>query len=275
MKTQPFFSIITVVFNDADNLEKTIASVSAQSFKDYEYIVIDGGSRDRTIEVIKQHEPIINYWKSEPDKGIYDAMNKGIEAAKGKYLHFLNAGDRYCNSEVLNTTFEHSVNALPDIVYGKTLYESASSHLLKGSEVNFFKLYFSIPFCHQSVFFNSRLFEELGQYELEYRYAADYAWMSKYFYHYKSFKKVQFIDTPVAAYMDGGASFINMEKVLGERVKIARNYFPTYAFLAFILTTPSVYLKFKLIKLMIRLNLLNHYRKVKMSLRLLPLKYKV
>ena len=90
-----FFSIITVVLNAKDDLEETIKSLRNQSFKDFEYIIIDGGSTDGTIEVIKKNLDIINKWKSEKDLGIYDAMNKGINLCEGSYIGMLNSGDKY------------------------------------------------------------------------------------------------------------------------------------------------------------------------------------
>lgn len=263
MSNQPFFSIITVVYNDANNLEKTIKSLKAQSCSDYEYIVIDGGSSDSSVEVIRKYESSVTLWQSEPDKGIYDAMNKGIQAAKGKYLHFLNAGDTYHQTDVLERVLKQSCKTYVDIVYGKTLYQSENSQFIKGAEVDFYDLYFSIPFCHQSVFFSKSLFKIYGAYDLKYKYAADYAWMCKYFSHSKSFDKALYIDIPVAVYLDGGVSFVNMEKVLAERIEIARRYFPNNFYVAFLITAPFVLLKFKLIKLMGKLDILDHYRKAK------------
>jgi glycosyltransferase involved in cell wall biosynthesis len=92
MKTainKPLITVITVVYNDADNLAITLKSVAEQNYKDFEFLVIDGNSTDRTLEVIKQYEDIISTWISESDKGIYDAMNKGIKMAKGDYINFL------------------------------------------------------------------------------------------------------------------------------------------------------------------------------------------
>lgn len=86
-------SIITICYNAASDLEKTIKSVAAQKFKDFEYIVIDGQSKDSTLDIIKRNEDVISKWVSEPDKGIYDAMNKGIRMAEGDWLIMMNAGD--------------------------------------------------------------------------------------------------------------------------------------------------------------------------------------
>ena len=98
-------SIITVNFNDAEGLERTIKSVVSQTFCDYEFIIIDGGSTDGSIEVINKYESYIDYWASEPDGGIYPGMNKGLRQAKGEYLNFMNGGDCYHSPDVLQNIF--------------------------------------------------------------------------------------------------------------------------------------------------------------------------
>ena len=109
-------SIITINLNNAEGLRKTIESVVTQTFTDYEYIIIDGGSTDESVEVIKQYADKITYWVSEPDKGIYNAMNKGILKANGEYLLFLNSGDIFFSKKSVKNLIEHSENY--DIVYG-------------------------------------------------------------------------------------------------------------------------------------------------------------
>lgn len=92
----PLFSIVTVCFNSANTIERTLKSVLAQGYKDYEYIIVDGGSKDRTIDILKKYEPLFEgrmYWKSEPDKGIYDAFNKGCKLAKGDFIWLVNSDD--------------------------------------------------------------------------------------------------------------------------------------------------------------------------------------
>ena len=109
-------SIITVNYNDAKGLERTIKSVISQSFKDYEFIIIDGGSTDGSIDVIKKYENYIDYWVSEQDGGIYQGMNKGLRQAKGEYLNFMNGGDCYHSSDVLDKIF--ALNSDADIITG-------------------------------------------------------------------------------------------------------------------------------------------------------------
>ena len=113
------YSIITVNFNNKEGLRKTIESVIHQSFCDFEYIVIDGGSTDGSMDIIKEYESHINYWVSEPDKGIYNAMNKGILKAQGDYINFMNSGDCLYDNNVLNNTLPYLT---ADIVYGRLFY---------------------------------------------------------------------------------------------------------------------------------------------------------
>jgi glycosyltransferase involved in cell wall biosynthesis len=108
-------SIITINLNNAQGLQRTIESVISQTFTDYEYIIIDGGSTDGSVDIIKQYEDKITYWVSEPDKGIYNAMNKGILQAKGEYLQFLNSGDWLLDGNKLQQVFDERPNE--DIVY--------------------------------------------------------------------------------------------------------------------------------------------------------------
>ena len=109
-------SIITVNFNDSEGLERTIKSVINQTFHDYEFIIIDGGSTDDSVNVIKKYESYIDYWVSEPDGGIYPGMNKGLKQAKGEYVNFMNGGDCYHTSDVLEKIF--SINIDADIITG-------------------------------------------------------------------------------------------------------------------------------------------------------------
>lgn len=113
-------SIITINFNNEKGLKKTLESVSIQTYKNFEFIIIDGGSTDNSVNIIKEYQPIITYWLSEPDKGIYNAMNKGIAQAHGEYCIFMNSGDTFYDA----STIEKSLPYLDGtaIVSGYTLY---------------------------------------------------------------------------------------------------------------------------------------------------------
>ena len=116
-------SIITVNLNNRDGLQKTIDSVISQTFKDFEWIEIDGGSTDGSKELIEQYAEHFSYWVSEPDKGIYNAMNKGIKVAKGKYLLFLNSGDGLCDEAVIDDFY--SFDAAEDVIAGNIIVDDS------------------------------------------------------------------------------------------------------------------------------------------------------
>lgn len=152
-------SIITICFNAAEDLEKTIASVRGQKYKDYEYIVVDGGSKDGTAEVIDNSLDVISKFVSEPDKGIYDAMNKGVKMATGEWLIMMNAGDVFADSDVLQNVFSHTIPDNITFLYGDTLSRQKNGKLLrrvtswKDGNVN-----------HQAVIYRRQLHEEHGLY---------------------------------------------------------------------------------------------------------------
>lgn len=158
----PKVTIVTVVYNSKDFLEETIDCVRKQNYPDKEFVVIDGGSTDGTVDIIKKHEDVITFWSSEPDNGIYDAMNKGIKSAgEDGYITFLNAGDFYCNDNVLLDLFS-GIGEEFDVVYGDTLvfndgeiedytYQEAVDFTVE----NLFKRS-SAAVCHQSIFVHKK-----------------------------------------------------------------------------------------------------------------------
>lgn len=151
----PKFSIITISRNDKKGLEKTIMSVICQSFTDYEYIVIDGGSMDGSKDIIKKYVTHITYWVSEPDKGIYNAMNKGVLHAHGDYCIFMNSGDILYNQDVLKKIYERDYQE--DIITGVTIGEDESDiRFNTNGEVTFLTLYRD-TISHQSSFIKTKL----------------------------------------------------------------------------------------------------------------------
>ena len=124
-------SIITICFKAAADLENTIASVRSQKYKDCEDLVVDGGSRDGEREVINQNIDVITKWVSEPDKGIYDAMNKGIKMATGEWVIMMNAGDVFADSQVLASVFENPINDNITFLYGDTLSRQKKGKFLR------------------------------------------------------------------------------------------------------------------------------------------------
>lgn len=173
---KPFLSIITVVYNGEKFLEETISSVLSQQFQDYEYLIIDGKSNDNTIKIIKKYENQIEYWISQKDNGIYDAFNKGLELARGKYVGFINSDDIYRkNTFKLIKEYDESYKKI-DFIFG-----SVKKHwgLLSGYRP--WKIYWSWGFysSHSTGFFiKLDSAKKIGFYNTKYKYSADY----DYFY---------------------------------------------------------------------------------------------
>ncbi len=189
---KPLFSIITIVFNDIKNIEETILSVINQTYKNFEYIVVDGGSTDGTVDIIKKYESKISYWISEKDGGIYPAMNKGIKLAAGEVINMINCGDYYPNNKILQNVSEHILkNKNISFVLGLTKFinDDGSDYLINH------KQYFSTlkagrfnTISHQAFFYKKKLHEEFGLYNTKYSICADGHFMYRV-YHSKKHKK--------------------------------------------------------------------------------------
>ena len=173
----PFLSIITINYNNSSGLEKTIQSVIPQTFKNFEYLVIDGASNDGSLGVIQKNKTAIHFSISEPDTGIYNAMNKGIKAAKGSYLLFLNSGDVLNGSLALEDFINHK-NFEGDIIYGDYKFEKGEKvYPDKLSPLFFVRT--SLP--HQSTFFRREVFDEMGLYDEHYTIVSDRSFYIKCF----------------------------------------------------------------------------------------------
>lgn len=182
-------SIITINYNNAEGLRQTLASVAMQTFREFEHIIVDGGSTDGSVDVIKEYENTLKQsvtieqstiqvkWSSEPDNGIYDAMNKGIEKASGEYLYFLNGGDTFVDQIVLEQ-LSQILNHGEDIIVSKINFVDANGKYHadfqpRMSEISLFHfLQAGIP--HQSALIHRSLFQKYGLYDLRYRIVADW-----------------------------------------------------------------------------------------------------
>lgn len=164
-------SIITINYNNCEGLRKTIDSVLSQTWKDFEWIVIDGGSTDGSRELIEQYQEHFAYWCSEPDKGVYNAMNKGIAKAKGEYLNFMNSGDTYYEAETLQKVFAEKRSA--DVVYGDCLkvYEDHTEMMVYPNSMEFYVISEGM-ICHQAMFIRS-LFLKDNPYDESMKICAD------------------------------------------------------------------------------------------------------
>lgn len=176
----PKFSIITVTYNAGAVLEDTIQSVITQTYRNVEYIIVDGGSKDHTLDIINRYREHIHTLVSEPDKGLYDAMNKGIRLATGDYLCFLNAGDELHEDDTLQLMV-HSIigTELPDVLYGETAIVDEEGHFLRmrrlsaPEDLNWKSFKDGMLVCHQAFFPRRELAEP---YDLRYRFSADFDW---------------------------------------------------------------------------------------------------
>lgn len=160
-------SVITVNYNDRTGLTRTIRSVVEQSFENFEYIIVDGGSSDGSVEIIKHFEEKISYWVTEPDTGIYNAMNKAIEVARGEYCIFMNSGDSFYDSEVLQKVF--SEFPTEDIICGDTYTINDTKSAPKEITLEYL---FSHSICHQSAFIKTSLMKKY-KYDEKYKIVAD------------------------------------------------------------------------------------------------------
>lgn len=159
-------SIITINYNNCDGLRKTIESVVNQTWRNFEYIIIDGGSTDGSLDVIKEFADQIDYWVSEPDKGIYNALNKGVEKAQGEYCNFMNSGDCFYSLDVLEKVF--SDNPIADIICGNTQLD----YLKTPPQEISLDFLFNSSICHQCAFIRTSLMKKYG-YDEKYKIVAD------------------------------------------------------------------------------------------------------
>ena len=225
VKTTPLITIITVVFNDAINLKKTIDSIICQTSDDIEYVIIDGGSTDGTLKVIQDHNENIDYWQSESDKGTYDAMNKGIKASTGKYLLFLNAGDCFTGKNVVNCLVKDiRKNYEPDILYGSTNILSENGDKIKElaplrfSSINL-TLFGTRTVCHQSIITKKTI---TSYFDIDYKIKGDLAW------YYDILKNVTRphvvrVDYAISSYLLGGISDNQIVNNIKERIRVVFN----------------------------------------------------
>ena len=219
----PLVSIITIVFNGIDTLERTIKSIINHQYKNIEYIIIDGNSNDGTVELIKQYENHISKWISEPDKGLYDAMNKGMKLANGDYFWFINSGDEIASQDILATIFNN--NDLADIYYGETLVIDQNSAIIGNRRLtppenlcwkDFRK---GMLVSHQSVIVSKNI---CGEYNTNYRFSSDFEWT---LLSLKQAKSIRNTDLVLSKFLDGGLTKKNIIPGLKERFRIMRKYY--------------------------------------------------
>ena len=181
---KPLVSIITVVFNGKKYLEETIQSVLSQTYDNVEYIIIDGGSTDGTIEIIKKYEKQVDYWISEKDTGIYDAMNKGISLAQGNIIGLVNADDIIYNDTLKNVAEAFLKNDSVQYTFGTVDLAKENGDIYGytrplSEDERKHRLYAEMPFSHQSLYVKQEIYKKVGLYNLEFKLSADYDFILK------------------------------------------------------------------------------------------------
>ena len=220
-------SIITITYNAECWLERTMKSVLNQTCVDYEYIIVDGASKDGTVDIIKRLEPMFKgrlLWKSEPDKGLYDAMNKGIACAKGDFLWFINAGDEIYAPE----TLAHVVSSAKDdtdIIYGKSCVVNADGmkvgehHKVTPPDLQRKHLLNGLVVSHQAILVRRSI---AGNYDTNYRISADYDWVVR---AVTVSRKNAYLDEYVCKFLTEGVSAKKRKRGWKERFHIMRAHF--------------------------------------------------
>ena len=223
----PLFSIITVSFNAEKEIEITLRSVKSQSFADFEYLVTDGASKDRTLDLVKLYDIPGTKIVSEPDGGLYDAMNKSIRRAQGEYLIFLNAGDSFYDADTLKTIADTAKKNDADIVYGQTELVNEKGekigmrHLTAPEKLTFKSFRNGMLVCHQAFVARRSI---MGEYDLKYRFSADYEWCLRCL---KASKVNAYTGTTLIKFLAGGTTAKNHKKSLKERYHIMCEYYGT------------------------------------------------
>lgn len=237
----PLISIITVVFNGEKCLEETILSVINQNYSNLEYIIIDGASTDGTIDIIKKYEDRIDYWVSEKDRGIYDAMNKGILASNGDYINFMNAGDFFTRINLVNDIVEILNSEEIDLLYGD-VYKGSGNYSSCNIKHKTQFVYRTI--CHQAIFAGKKCFDK-NMFDVKYQWLADYKWLLECFL-YKNIKK-KYIKKEICYFEPtNNCQKRDMQlKRLSERALIGQKYFFNFEKFLFDINQLRLVIKFK------------------------------
>lgn len=249
-------SIITITYNNAVGLLRTIQSVQSQTFRDFEHIIVDGESTDGSVEIIREYadneairqenskadnlalspnhlitsSPIT--WISEKDRGIYDAQNKGIRLAHGEYCYFLNAGDTFCNEHVLELIFKpltfnlSPLTSIPDILYGNEIIVDGNGQcvgIARGVENPSFVDLYNSCMKHQASFIRRSLFEQYGMYDTDMRICADFDWFFRVIAFHDDVTLL-YKDVDIAYFENTGLSYHSPELCAKERQQILDRY---------------------------------------------------
>lgn len=224
MNSNPLISIITITYNAADVLEPTLLSVASQSFREFEHIIVDGASSDGTLTLARKFPELRIL--SEPDKGLYDAMNKGILLSRGKYLLFLNAGDAFHSDDVLEA-YARAARRGDDIIYGDTVLVDRNRHIVGPRHLSvpttltFNSFAKGMLICHQAFMVRKDIAPE---YDLQYRFSADYDWTIRCIRNADP-RRCTNLNLVAIDYLTDGMTDKNKIKSLRERFDIMCRYY--------------------------------------------------
>ena len=213
----PKFSVITVTYNAEKVLEDTIQSVIAQTYHHVEYIIVDGASKDGTLSIIDRYRPRIHTVVSEPDKGLYDAMNKGVRMCSGEWVIFMNAGDLFASDDVLQLVFGKKQQWEADIIYGDVVKNGE----VKQAPANYY-LYHRMIFCHQSVFVRRSCLLDIP-FDTRHKLSAD---LKFFIEQYQRHARFMHIGIPISIFDTSGVSNSQRSKGLYDNIRVVCETIP-------------------------------------------------
>lgn len=261
----PKLSIITINYNNLEGLKKTIESVFSQTCKEFEYLVIDGGSTDGSVAYIESKSDAIDYWISEPDKGIYNAMNKGIELATGEYILFINSGDHLFNNKAVKSAEQYLQSY--DVIYFNLQIISEDNRFKIHSLPDKLKFsdFFIDSWPHPSTFTKRELFYKVGLYDEDLKIFSDWKFMILALFKYQcSYLKV---DEILSTFYLGGIS--SHTDLFGERKQVLKEFFNGY-----VLDYEELYFNRKIVNTN-RFKMLQEIERTKVGKKLVSLLFRV
>jgi glycosyltransferase involved in cell wall biosynthesis len=224
-KVNSYFSIITVCYNSEKTIERTITSLRNQTYQNFEYIIIDGGSTDSTLEIIKKNLDVVSILVSEKDEGIYDAMNKGIDLASGEIIGIINSDDWYEN-DTLENIFKISFGQTNLVIHGLCRYFNDNEiNQIIGYHHSNLPLY---SISHPTCFVSKSLYVAKGKFDTEYKIAADYDLLLRFYLNKVTFI---FVELVIANFQNGGASSSRFSKYEFLKVKFRNNQISKFDFI--------------------------------------------
>ena len=222
---EPLVSVVTVCLNAAPTIAATMESIRCQAYQDLEWVVIDGGSTDGTREFLERHRAMISHLASERDGGIFDAMNKGVRAARGQWLLFLNADDELADPAVLQDMSRHlrGASEAVAVVYGDVRYTDGTRTWSRRFDwITRNNLLFG-DLCHQAVFARRSAFQALGEFDASLQLNGDYEWLLRVF---ASCFEVRYVPRAVATFFAGGRHSRDLRRLVAERRVVRRRFAP-------------------------------------------------